>query len=238
MASTNGRNGDVDALVRHAEYYLPDGNLHLLVENTHFRIHSFFFARESERFRAIFEKPVSPGCDREGTSDSNAIIIRNVSPEHFAKFLWVFYDPKYSRATTVEDWTIILDFAHKWGFGEVKMLAINSLQKLDIQVISRIALYQMYDASDEILYPHYATVCARPETLTTEEIKILGPTTAIMIFTIREKLLSTQPGIKPLDKIEPKIFQKCVGSYFNSQKKKAEQKKDGKHGYCQLVWYV
>ena len=44
-------------------------------------------------FREIIEKPISPGREKEGTSDSNAIRLKNVTPEEFAQFLWVFYDP-------------------------------------------------------------------------------------------------------------------------------------------------
>ena len=37
---------------------------------------------------------------RRGEADNAAIIIKDVSVEHFAKFLWVFYNP----------WVVVLSF--------------------------------------------------------------------------------------------------------------------------------
>ena len=37
--------------------------------------------------------PGGPNQIRQGEADTTAIIIKEVSVEHFAKFLWVFYNP-------------------------------------------------------------------------------------------------------------------------------------------------
>ena len=37
--------------------------------------------------------PGVTGQVRQGEADNAAIIIKDVSVEHFAKFLWVFYNP-------------------------------------------------------------------------------------------------------------------------------------------------
>ena len=61
--------------------------------DTHFLVHSHFLTRVSPTFRHWLEKPVEPGKDREGTSDSNALVLKeNITAEQFATFLWVFYD--------------------------------------------------------------------------------------------------------------------------------------------------
>lgn len=59
----------------------------------HFRVHKYFFDRESVYFRRKLGVPASPGKEASGTSDSTAIILENVSVDHFATFLWVFYNP-------------------------------------------------------------------------------------------------------------------------------------------------
>lgn len=50
-----------------------------------------------------------------------------------------------------------------------------------------------------------------------------------MIFSVRERLLITQSGARPLDEVDKKIFPKTINAYFEAQKKKALLK-DGKHG--------
>lgn len=57
-----------------------------------FRVHGFFFQRES----SIFSKklnPASPGQVKEGTNDNDPVVLEEVTPEEFEKFLWVFYNP-------------------------------------------------------------------------------------------------------------------------------------------------
>lgn len=63
-----------------------------------FKIHSYFFKRESRNF---FEDAPPPSAsqsspsdiDDRGASESRAIRIPNVTVEEFENFLWVFYNP-------------------------------------------------------------------------------------------------------------------------------------------------
>ncbi|KAF8622947.1 hypothetical protein AX15_006622 [Amanita polypyramis BW_CC] len=194
--------------------------------DTLFRVHSYFFTRESLMFKQSLE---APDEGRKGTSDSNALVLENTTAEQFATFLWLFYNPDFSRATTSEKWIIILDLAHRWAFPQVKALAISSLEGISLSLIERIALYQKYRAPMEIILPHYAALCARPSMLTLEEMKIIGSPAAIMIFSVRERLLSTQNGIRPVEQLDTKVLQRSVGSYFEAQLKKNSQTKDGQH---------
>jgi len=95
----------------HPDYYLPNGDLHFQVqiisaaliechlslhqvEQTIFRVHSYFFTRESPRFR---EQMAGIECARtsshDGRTDHTAIPVKNTSVEEFSQFLWIFYDP-------------------------------------------------------------------------------------------------------------------------------------------------
>lgn len=58
-----------------------------------FCVHSYFFQRESQRFRDIMASP-APKVQgfRQGETDTSAILLKDVSVEDFAKFLWVFYN--------------------------------------------------------------------------------------------------------------------------------------------------
>jgi len=100
----------LDRVERHHEYYLPGGDLFLLVcrpeftnhlhatdhpyqvDNTFFSVHSFFFIRDSGKFKKELTAPPEGGKPRKGSSESSAIHIRDATPDEFAKFLWVFYN--------------------------------------------------------------------------------------------------------------------------------------------------
>ncbi|KAJ7610056.1 hypothetical protein B0H17DRAFT_1341581 [Mycena rosella] len=161
-------------LQRFDDYYLPGGDLYCLVENKLFRVHRYFFERESKFFKTQLAVPATPGRPRIGTADGNAIMLDNVRSADFAKLLWVFYNPKYSLyESTVEDWSTILELAQRWEFAEVKNLAVRELEKLDLPDIDRIVLYHklvLFTVEDglrlgmEIVIPlSRARECARNE---------------------------------------------------------------------------
>ncbi|KAK0486259.1 hypothetical protein IW261DRAFT_789053 [Armillaria novae-zelandiae] len=193
------------ALRHHDEYHLSGGDLYFLVEQFHFRVHRYFFERESAFFKHQLATPASPGEERQGTSEGTAIVLDLVTPAEFARFLWVFYNPsvvqcvfsrhpaltsnhsKYSLYdATVEDWIIILKLADRWSFPEVKNLAVRELEKHLMDDIERIVVYQHYHVDKHLLVPRYAALCARTETLTLTEGIRLGMETALNIARARE----------------------------------------------------
>ncbi|KAK0195859.1 hypothetical protein F5146DRAFT_1027410 [Armillaria mellea] len=175
------------ALRHHDEYHLSGGDLYFLVEQYHFRVHRYFFERESTFFKHQLATPASPGEERQGTSEGTAIVLEHVTPAEFARFLWVFYNPKYSLYdATVEDWIIILKLADRWCFPEVKNLAVREVEKKNMDDIERIVVYQNYNVDKHLLVPRYAALCARTETLSLAEGIRLGMETALNIARARE----------------------------------------------------
>jgi hypothetical protein len=98
------------SLQRHKEYFLPGGDLYFLVgidrrpgassvlinsqvEHYHFRVHRYFFERESAYFQAKLLTPANPGAPQQGTSEANAIVLEGVKASEFERLLWVFYNP-------------------------------------------------------------------------------------------------------------------------------------------------
>lgn len=61
------------------------------VENTVFRLHRYFFERESDYFRDRLGPP-SEGDSEDGTPNS-PYIIHDVKTDDFAHFVWVWYSP-------------------------------------------------------------------------------------------------------------------------------------------------
>jgi len=107
-------NQEFKQLRRHSHFYLNGGDLHFLVSSQHgdrfvvykirqldnqlFRVHRFFFERESRKFRDAFLVPTSERF-RKGDTESTAIIL-DVAVQDFEKLLGVFYNPLVTSAIT------------------------------------------------------------------------------------------------------------------------------------------
>jgi hypothetical protein len=65
------------------------------VENTLFRVHRYFFLRDSAYFREKVPQPPSPPdlSSGPGSSDKLPLILDDASKVDFQRLLWVFYNP-------------------------------------------------------------------------------------------------------------------------------------------------
>ncbi|KAF5355462.1 hypothetical protein D9758_006328 [Tetrapyrgos nigripes] len=181
------------SLRRNEKYFLNGGDLFFLIEQEHFRVHRYFFERESPYFKAQLAVPAAPGAPRQGASITTAIILDDVRSADFAKFLWVFYNPRYSLYdASIADWVVILDLAYKWGFQEVKSLCVRELEKLHIPDVDKIVIYHKYDIDRRLLMRQYTAVCERETPLTIQECTDLGLETTVKIFRARESVRATR----------------------------------------------
>lgn len=129
MAPETPTSSHFKSLQKHEEYYLTGGDLFILVEQYHFRVHRYFFQRESSFFQARLNAPASPGSSAPGSSESAAIILPEITPSEFSTFLWVFYNPKYSLYDArPQEWVTILKLAHRWDFPEVRAGYVSFVQ--------------------------------------------------------------------------------------------------------------
>ncbi|KAF8161498.1 hypothetical protein B0H34DRAFT_381923 [Crassisporium funariophilum] len=182
-------NANLKHLQKHHEYYIKGGDLHIVVEHTRFRIHSYFFERESQRFKEIIAAPASIDHARFPDADGPVILLKDVTAPDFSRFLWVFYNRNYSvYKATLPEWTAILKIACEYQFPEVKHLAMRELQQIEIPIAQRIFLYQSYDAEPMYLVPLYVKLCMRDEGPTDEETEKMGMKTSLIIFRARERL--------------------------------------------------
>lgn len=178
----------VSRIVHHKDYYLRGGDMTVLVENHLYRIHSYFFERESLFFRQkLIAGPSEDGEDR-GSSDSNHYTLDDVKSEDFSRFLWVFYNPKYSLYEAPLDvWLSILRLATRWGFNNVKELSVRELEKLEIECVDKISIYHEYSISRLYLIPSYVSVVKRDRPLTFTEGVKLGMETVLRVADARER---------------------------------------------------
>ncbi|KAK0486261.1 hypothetical protein IW261DRAFT_1549125 [Armillaria novae-zelandiae] len=194
----SGSSSKLAGIRRHETYYIKGGDVYFLVDECMFRVHRFFFERESSKFRQMFSAPTSPGKEAEGSSPSTAFKLVDITAEDFAQFVWIFYNPRhslYDACTAV--WVNILRLAYDWSFPEVKALALRELERKTIILVDRIILYQECKVDPSLLVPLYGKLCARDEPLTTEESVRLGVETTVRIFRARERLRSSSlDGLK------------------------------------------
>ncbi|KAI0698308.1 hypothetical protein C8T65DRAFT_581962 [Cerioporus squamosus] len=177
----------VEQIKRHPKYYLNGGDVHFLVENYIYRVHRYFFERESAWFREKLSAPSPAGQQPKGSSDANPFPLDDVVADDFSKFLWVFYNPKYSiYDATLEDWIAILKLAFDWRFGEIKKLCTRHIEKFEIAPVPKIELYQQYELDKKLLIPSFLYLCMRQEPLSLKEGRQIGLETALLVATARE----------------------------------------------------
>lgn len=89
-------------------------------------------------------------------------------------------------ASTVAEWTAILDLAANWNFKSIKALAIKKLACI-ASPIDKIVLGRKYDI-EAWLGDAYEAVCIRDEPLTLEEGNRLGMEDVINISATRQRV--------------------------------------------------
>ncbi|KAI9465152.1 hypothetical protein BJY52DRAFT_1220856 [Lactarius psammicola] len=172
-------------IVRHAEYYIHGGDVIFRVDNNLFRVHRYFFTRDSAFFRDKLPHPPPPGEFTKGSSDNNPLVLEDVTIVDFERFLWVFYNPKYSLYdANVDEWTSILKLSHLWAFTEVKTLALRELERLEIPPLDKIVMWRT------------PALTVRAEPITIEEGRELGLETALQLARARELARSSASGKK------------------------------------------
>ncbi|KZV66705.1 hypothetical protein PENSPDRAFT_584939 [Peniophora sp. CONT] len=186
-----------EKVLRHHEYYISGGDVVFRVGNFLFRVHRYFFTRESAYFRERLPQATSPGDFTKGSNDSHPYVLEDATSEDFARFLWIFYNPKYSvYRANVETWLSILKLAHIWQFPEVRALALRSVEEHELDPIRKIVFYHTYEVDRDLLTPSYLALVTREEPITLDEGLELGIETALMIARAREVARSPSTGIK------------------------------------------
>jgi len=185
----------------HKEYFITDADVTFKVEDALFRVHKYFFMRESPYFEKLFRHPAIPCKDPPG-SPENPVVLKDTKSEAFAGLLWVFYNQKYSiYHATVERWTQILDLALRWEFKEVEELCVRELEKLPIPAVEKINIYQAFELDRGLLAESFAKLTLRDEFLSNEEGHKLGIDTAMQITRAREltRRLNSGMGLTEAD---------------------------------------
>ncbi|KAF8271080.1 hypothetical protein EI94DRAFT_1721294 [Lactarius quietus] len=168
--------------------YIHGADAVFIVERTLYRVHRFFFIRDSSWFEDRLPYPQPPGDTGEGT-ENNPLVLEDVSKTDFERLLWVFYNPKYSLYdASIKEWTSILKLAHRWDLIEVKELAVRGLESHHDQIsaLQKVVLYQTYDVDRKHLQAAFTDLTVRDDSITIEEGRLLGLDTCVQLARARE----------------------------------------------------
>ncbi|KAJ3827046.1 hypothetical protein F5878DRAFT_248054 [Lentinula raphanica] len=173
---------------KHPRFYFPDGNVLFRVEDTLYRIHKYFFQRDSPVFGAMFSLPVPNGEQPEGDVDGRPIHLDGIQCVDFDRLLSVMYPKDFnsSELFTVDEWQSVLKLSSQWDFDSLRKLAIKHIGCVASSA-DLVLLGHKYDVSEWLL-PHYISLCSRDEPLTLQEGRKLGVDTVITINQIRSQI--------------------------------------------------
>jgi hypothetical protein len=221
--------GGADKIKRHDEWYLTSGDVIFLVDNYLYRVHRYFFERESGYWRQRFSAPSPPGQPPKGSSDYSPWPLPGVNPVDFSRFLWVFYNQKYSIfEANGDEWISILKLSCEWGFDEVRGFALRQLETKYQEPLDKIQLYHTYKIDKILLIPSYIAMALRPEPLTLAEGKLLGLETALALARAREfarGVKSSKTGLRESSKVslDPARMDELIREIFLAPSEDAEE---------------
>lgn len=98
----------LDGIRRDDKFYLPDGNVTILVSSTLFRVHKHIIARDGSTFENMFSLPMDTDMDsgklepaaaleeagafvQDGRDDAHPIVMQGDSEVQFRDLLWSLY---------------------------------------------------------------------------------------------------------------------------------------------------
>jgi len=175
---------------RHPEYYALNFCLISQVENYLFRVHRYFFVRESVVFRDMLSIPSGSEKATEGLADDKPIKLQGVKSIDFERMMWMFYNARYSDySASAEKWASIIALAHMWQFETMGQVAFKTYVACpDIQPADKIAMGQKYDFPREDMFQVYMDICTKHNPLSVEEGEKVGAKTMILIAQTRDEV--------------------------------------------------
>jgi len=174
--------------VPHEHFFFDDGNITFLVEGTLYRVHRYFFCRDSSDFKDRLSRL---STQLESTPDSPPVIqLDDVKSVDFEAFLSVLYPQNFNtiEERSFEEWSSILDLSTRWGFAGIRNLAIRCLKPPS--PLRRLLLARKY-AVEEWVNPALLELCERPEPLSLDEARHMNFEDVVLVGSVRQNVRST-----------------------------------------------
>ena len=128
------RPNSLSTIIRnHATYYLPGGDLFILIDTTLFCIHSYFFKCESCFWWNLLRNTEKGRYAHHPINlNGDNLVFPHTPPDKFTSFLCIFYNPQYSLYNTTEaTWLDIQHLAILWEMNEIQNLTYQELARFD-----------------------------------------------------------------------------------------------------------
>ncbi|KAF9478099.1 hypothetical protein BDN70DRAFT_895954 [Pholiota conissans] len=172
--------------IRHSRFYFPDGNIIFLLDNVLFKVHRYFFQRDSPVFSAMFTLPHPERDTAEGEMDEKPVKLTGFTPTDFERFLTLLYPKDFTKTelTGTEAWISVLKIATQFEFASLRALAITRIRNFLVNAPERIAVAKQYGI-DNWLVQAYTDLCTRDEPLTLEEGRKVGLEDVIDLYRVR-----------------------------------------------------
>ncbi|KAI0250055.1 hypothetical protein BJV78DRAFT_1128587 [Lactifluus subvellereus] len=180
--------------IQHKRFFFNDGNIAFLVGGILYRVHRYFFCRDSSEFRERLsrlptqQEPISPLI----------ISLGDVKSADFDAFLSVLYPPNFntSQERSFEEWSSILDLSTLWGFTSIRDLAIRCAKPPS--AYHRLLLARKH-AVDQWVLPALSELCERPQSLSVDEARLMNFEDIVLIGSVRESVRSQELSVNPAE---------------------------------------
>ncbi|KIP04823.1 hypothetical protein PHLGIDRAFT_36731 [Phlebiopsis gigantea 11061_1 CR5-6] len=185
---------------QHPEFYFDDETIIFLVEDCYFKVHRYFFQRDSEVFRAMFSCP--PGDkEPEGRTKETAILLPGVTKFEMTALLRFFYNGPFLRMyesynswslkITTGEWAALLSISTRFAFDKIRARAISVLAPSShtfnlLDSVDAIVLALKHDVP-QWLETAYVLLTLRDEPLDDAEAAKLGLATTVRLARARER---------------------------------------------------
>jgi len=179
----------------HKRFFFEDGNITFLVDGILYRVHRYFFCRDSNEFKKRLSRlPTQEGA----TSPGPVVSLENVKSKDFDALLSVLYPLNFNVPDeySFEELSSILDLSTRWGFTSIRDLAIRCLKPPSPH--QRLILGRKYSVKQWIL-PALQALCERPQPLTLDEARVMDFEDVVLVGSVREAVRSNTLTVKPTE---------------------------------------
>jgi len=172
--------------VQHRRLYFDDGSITIRVQNTLYCLHRSLLCRGSKKFENI----LSELSAQQESSTSPTIPLNDVKVVDFDAFLSILYPQNYNtlEGRTFEQWSAILDLSTRWGFTNIRDLAIRCIKPPN--PLDRLLLARKH-AVEAWTLPALLELCERPEPLSLEEARLMDFEDVVLVGSVRQTVRSS-----------------------------------------------
>ncbi|KAG8941934.1 hypothetical protein FRC03_003850 [Tulasnella sp. 419] len=179
--------GKGKVIKRHADFY-SSGLITVQIGDTLYRV-DIRILNYFQVFRDMFQHAsgFNPEKD-EGQVDENPILLEGVTAFQFESLLKLsdLSSILDNDTRTYEFWDAILHISSIWDSEELRQHAIREIDNLKPSAAKYIYLAQKYNVSKWI-EPAFVELCRRPESLSADEISMIGLPLLVHLCMVRER---------------------------------------------------